>query len=189
MSRVLAVIGTAGRDKTKVMDKPLWLTLCDDVLARLKEGDTLVSGGAAWADHLAVYAFLHSRCNGLRLYLPAPLVQLVNGWRFQGIGPRSSGGAANYYHDRFSRAIGEDTLAQIADAQKLGAEVNPESASAGFKSMFARNRKIAQACNAVLAYTFNSGDEPADGGTLDTWRQVQSTDRVHVDLGVLACHN
>ncbi|TAL65811.1 MAG: hypothetical protein EPN79_11715 [Burkholderiaceae bacterium] len=183
--RTLAVIGTAGRDKTKIMDRSLWNAMFEDFIDRVRSDDTLVSGGAAWADHLAVQAFLILRCQGIRLYLPAPLVKTEKGWRFQELGPRSSGGAANYYHERFSAALRQDTRAQIAEAAKYGAVINAEPASAGFKAMFARNRKVANACNAILAYTFNSGDEPADGGTLDTWRQVQSTDRVHVDLGAL----
>lgn len=185
MIRRLAVIGTAGRDKTKVMDVALWRAMCSDLRARVRADDVLVSGGAGWADHLAVHAFLQGWCPALRLYLPAPLVQVHGRWQFAGAG-QSSGSAANWYHARFSAAVGVDSIAQIHQARERGAVVEAEPARAGFGGMFARNAKVASDCSAVLAYTFNHGDQPADGGTLNTWRQVRTDDRVHVDLGALA---
>lgn len=186
MARILAVIGTAGRDKSKPMDASLWAAMCEDVRGRLRSHDELVSGGAAWADHLAVHAFLQGWCAALRLYLPAPLVQLKTQWQFDEVGPKSSGGAANWYHARFTQTVGSDTRGEIALAIARGALMHTEPARAGFGGMFARNQKVATACNAVLAYTFNAGAEPADGGTMDTWKQARSADRVHVDLGALA---
>lgn len=50
---MLAVIGTAGRDKTVPMTRKLWDSMCTDLAARLEPTDVLVSGGAAWADHIA----------------------------------------------------------------------------------------------------------------------------------------
>lgn len=186
--RMLAVIGTAGRDKTRTMDLPLWRAMCADIRGRVHSSDHLVSGGAAWADHLAVHSFLNGWCDGLRLFLPAPLVLVRGQWKFEEAGARSSGSAANWYHSRFSSAVGVDTLSQIALAHEQGATVECEPASSGFAGMFARNKKVARCCNAALAYTFNAGEEPADGGTMDTWKQVPPASRVHVDLGALqAC--
>ena len=52
--------------------------------------------------------------------------------------------------------------------------------------MFARNGKIARVTAAAIAYTWGEADHPAQGGTLDTWRQIKSADKVHVSLSQLA---
>ncbi|MEJ8837637.1 hypothetical protein [Ramlibacter sp. AN1133] len=165
------------------MDRPLWDAMCADLQASIHPSDEAVSGGAAWSDHLAVHAFLQGWCGTLRLFLPAPLVQ-GSGWHFQEAG-KSAGSAANWYHQRFSAACGFDSIAQIREAIARGAVIDFEPARPGFGGMFARNAKVAGYCTAVRAYTFNAGDEPADGGTMDTWRKVAAADRTHVDLGAL----
>ena len=179
-SPILGIIGTAGRDKSKPMTLELWQAMCADFKSRLTGNEHLVSGGAAWADHLAVHAFLEGWAPALTLYLPAPM----GARQFQG--PHSSAAsAANYYHEKFSRVIGADSLAQIRQAFDRGAIISEEPAAPGYGAMFARNKKVAQRINAVVAYTFGQGDEPADGGTLDTWRQIESSHKVHVPLGGL----
>ena len=99
--RRVAVVGTAGRDKSKPMTKATWQAMLDDIRGRLQPDDVLVSGGAAWADHLAVHAYLQGWCEGLKLYLPAPFQ--VNKF----VGPAASAAsAANYYHLLFETATG-----------------------------------------------------------------------------------
>lgn len=174
--RTVAVIGTAGRDKSIPMTKPLWENMLLDVRPRVNPEDTLVSGGAAWADHLAVVMFLEGRVKHLVLHLPAPL---QNG-RFAGP-QRSAGAAANYYHGLFSQATGIDSLAQLQQAIAKGATVESEPEAAGYSAMFTRNAKVARKATAGLAYTFGTGDTPNDGGTKNTWDQIQG-ERVHVPL-------
>jgi len=179
MARI-ALIGTAGRNPEYPLSRGLWEAMVDDVFAWVDAGDTLVSGGAAWADHLAVRAYLDGKCCALELYLPAPLEH----GRFAG--PfKSAGATANYYHGKFSRVLGEDTLAQIVEAISKGAKVQHEPVGYGAGAMFARNRKVASAAQAVVAYTFGEGDQPADGGTLNTWRMVAGDDKTHVALAHL----
>lgn len=179
MARI-ALIGTAGRDKSYPLTRELWDAMTGDVGVWVNPEDVLISGGAAWADHLAVHAWLQGWCAGLELYLPAPL----EGGRFAG--PfKSAGSTANYYHQRFSGVIGEDTLAQVAHAIEKGAVTQFEPVAPGVGAMFVRNKKVAQAAQAVVAYTFGEGDQPADGGTLDTWKQVASGDRLHVPMSQL----
>jgi len=177
MTRI-AIIGTAGRDKTKPMTKALWSWMITDVLSRVPARSHVVSGGAAWADHLAVYLFLSGHAARLTLHLPAPL----NG-RF--IGPyNSAGSAANYYHDRFSKIIGEDTLSQIEKASDMpNCDGSFEPAAPGYQAMFTRNAKVAKA-DAMLAYTFGEGDQPLDGGTKNTWDQCRGT-KTHISLPYL----
>ena len=170
----IAVIGTAGRDKTIPMTRQLWEWMLEDARSRIPFGVCLVSGGAAWADHVAVVLFLEGHVKALRLHLPAPF----NG-RFEG--PRnSSASVANYYHSKFSSIIGEDTFSHISKAIDMGAEVTYEAPSVGYSGMFSRNKLVARS-DGMLAYTFGTGDTPADGGTRYTWDRSRGR-RLHVPL-------
>ena len=174
----IAIIGTAGRDKTKPMTKELWDWMKRDAMGRTSPDDHVVSGGAAWADHLAVWLFLNNHVSELTLHLPAPFSK----GRFEGPS-RSAGSAANYYHQLFSRVIGEDSLAQIAACEfmdNVNSTFEPEAE--GYAAMFARNRKVAQA-EEMLAYTFGEGVVPADGGTQNTWNQCRGT-KTHISLPI-----
>lgn len=180
--RIVAVIGTAGRDKTKPMTHGLWLAMCEDLLSRVSPDDELVSGGAAWADHLAVHAMLSGWVRRLTLYFPAPL----NNEGFQG--PRgSAASAANFYHHKFSSIIGINSIQELITVSTMpGVRTHAEPVAHGYGAMFSRNKKVAQAVNGVIAYTFGEGDQPADGGTLNTWNQIKSADRAHIALDSLA---
>ena len=128
----VAVIGTAGRDVARPMTKGLWLAMVDDVRQRVRETDVLVSGGAAWAQHLAVHAFLAGWVGGLELLLPAPLRAVDGAARFEG-GPRTSGAAVNHHHDLFTAATGVDGRAAIARALEHGARAEAEPVAAGYR--------------------------------------------------------
>lgn len=194
---MLAIIGTAGRgtDAAK-LSRPLYDAMYGRTLSAMGEWDDrdLVSGGAAWADHLAVRAFLEGEARSLRLFLPARF----EGRRFEGP-PADAARTANRYHAEFSRILGIDTLSQIEEAVRRGAVA---SFHAGFKT---RNLEVAAAASRVLAFTFGAGREPAvsveadeafgsafdaglkDGGTAHTWAQAWRADeKLHVDLGWLA---
>lgn len=176
----VAVIGTAGRDKGKPYTKQLWEAMLEDARRRFVSDVTLVSGGAAWADHLAVALFLENRDKfSLRLFLPSIFAEHTQ--RF--VGPaNSAASAANFYHEKFSRAIGVDSRGQIASLFKMGnVSIDCEPSSEGYGGMFARNKKVAQVSDACLAYTWGEGTEPADGGTMNTWKQIEGR-KVHVPL-------
>lgn len=175
--RVVAVIGTAGRDKTKPMSKETWTKMLEDARSRVRATDVLVSGGAAWADHLAVALFLEGRVAGLRLRLPAPLT--AKGFEGE---QGTAGGAANYYHGLFSATLGKNTIAEISAAIKKGAEVSYEPAGPGYSAMFARNAKVAAEATSVLAYTFGDGALPVDGGTKNTWDKSKAGEKIHVPI-------
>jgi len=140
----------------------------------------LVSGGAAWADHVAVSLFLMYQPKvELQLYLPCEwdgeartfVDDGTRNWR------TNPGGTANSYHRRFSDRMGKETLHGIDSAFNLGAtkQVIP-----GFK---ARNAGPASS-DYLLAFTWGEGDVPKDGGTKDTWdkaHQFEGT-RLHIPL-------
>lgn len=176
MNRIV-IIGTAGRDKTKRMDLVLWQWMLQHALTTIPKGSHLVSGGAAWADHLAVVLFIRGYATGLTLHLPAPF----RGGCFKGPS-KSSASAANWYHQKFSEAVGVDSLADIDMALRvLQCEHTCEPSQVGFGGMFARNAKVAADADILYAYTFGEGDVPAPGGTRDTWDQCKG-ERIHVPL-------
>lgn len=174
----IAIIGTAGRDKDRIYNLALWQWMVTDCWNRLPKECTGVSGGAAWADHLAVALFCMGRLKGLRLHLPAPFD--MDRCRFVGE-YGSAGGTANYYHEKFSRVMRENTLAHIAMAIQGGASWTYQPAQQGFGPFKARNTLVARDCTGMLAYTFGEGDVPADGGTRDTWDKFHG-EKIHVAL-------
>jgi hypothetical protein len=188
---MMAIIGTAGRkeDEGKLM-LPMWREVYREVRDRVleKEPDGLASGGAAWADHLAVQLYLTGKVDRLHLYLPAAF----EGGRFRdtgGYGTKNPGGTTNYYHRKFSAKLGINSLADIEAAIRKGAIVNVDPG--GF---FGRNSLLANATNSVIALTFGDGDyagpwisaEDAglkDGGTAHTWNRCIHHDHVeHICL-------
>lgn len=182
IARNVAIIGTAGRDKTKPMTKALWEAMCADASGRFLPdvGYHLISGGAAWADHVAVWLFLNGEVDKLTLHLPAPILE---GLVFSGP-PGSAATAANFYHAKFSKIIGKDSIQQITLARDMGAKITEQPMSEGYGAMFARNNLVAADANMCLAYTWGEGKVPADGGTKYTWDKITGR-KVHVPLGGL----
>jgi hypothetical protein len=163
----IAIIGTAGRDKLIPMSKELWRWMIRDVSSDVREDDTVISGGAAWADHLAVELFLTGKCKDIILHLPAPFCLQTK--RFSDAAYNKTSRACNFYHEKFSQIIGYDSLRQIAEVIDSKQFVTYEPKSNGYSGMFGRNDKVAAGCDFMLAYTFGRGDIPKDGGTKYTW--------------------
>ena len=182
--RKIAIIGTAGRDKNIEMNKETWNKMVKDINKRIKKGDTVISGGAAWSDHLAVKLFLDGKISKLKLRLPADFNSKTN--RFIGAFG-TPGGTVNYYHKKFSDKIGEDTLSQIGEAIKKGADVSYEPASEGYTAMFNRNTKVADESEGVIAYSYGDDIYPDNNtGTRDTWDKVYSDYKMHVPISKLS---
>lgn len=119
MFEAIAIIGTAGRDKTEKYTRPLWEAMLKHARTKFvpwKEYH-LISGGAAWADHLAVELFLEAPSQfSLSLYLPAPLTS-----QGEFLGPRrSSGATSNNYHEKFMKITGVNARRRILEAQEKG---------------------------------------------------------------------
>lgn len=188
----LAIIGTAGRDGK--MYASLWLEVLHylqnyinniknnipltTTLTTEQQFITLVSGGAAWIDHLAVILYLN-QFNDIKLKLILNLPchwdfdkhQFVdngsNDWRL------NPGKTSNHYHNLFSQKLGVNTLMQLEQAIQT-ADVRV------YNGFHARNNEIAVA-TVLLAFTWVTGDQPADGGTAHTWRQCRG-EKYHISL-------
>ncbi len=103
----VAIIGSAGRkDDADKVNLGLYAKMCRKVQELTKGDVTLVSGGAAFSDHVAVSVylmnrFLSDRRTWLELHLPAP-------WNHDDMCYvshkfRDVGSVANYYHTEFCK--------------------------------------------------------------------------------------
>lgn len=170
-----SIIGTSGRqdDKKRLTDKHFLAMLeCSKLMleqfqSSSYEVNTLVSGGAAWADHVAVKLFLDKQIPHLRLYLPCPF---LSDKKIFDITPRSDyekrtnlscGEILNGYHNLFSQKCRFTSLNEIQLAIENGAEIIIGN---GFKH---RNAKVAES-DAILAITFGENEFVKDGGTAHT---------------------
>lgn len=177
----LAIVGTAGRDDDeKKLTKDSFKAMCivaDGLIKQLKDSNYpithLVSGGSAWADHVAVKLFLEKKAPNLRLFIPC---QFSNG-SFEDEGYKNMsfpsqkgskflpGNTLNYLHGKFSRVTSINSLTEINLAKYEGAEIL--SCRGGFHG---RNAMVAKS-DIVLAMTFGNGKILKDGGTADTLRK------------------
>jgi hypothetical protein len=178
----VAIIGPAGRgqdgdrmslDVYKQMISACKRAITDD-LGLVANQVHLVSGGAAWADHVAVELFLAGDVAGLTLHLPC---KFVNGRFEKGDSSvlKSPGRISNELHGFFSAMLGRNTLTDIKKAISRGAY---RLVHDGFP---ARNCKVATASH-MIAMTWASGQEPGRGSTLETWKRWRGVRRVHLSL-------
>lgn len=186
----LAIIGTAGRkDDADLLTLDKWKEM-KRVIARFVEERNIlsaISGGAAYADHLAVGLYNADYIENLELALPCAydldnIMFVDNGdkdWR------KNPGKTCNYYHRQFSEKVGINSLLQIKDAIISGAIVKIED---GF---FARNSLVAEA-DILIAFTFGEGAKLKDGGTADTTKKFlnkhNSSLAYHYDLNSMTLY-
>lgn len=181
----IAIIGTAGRrDDAVRLDWPTYLLMRAAVLEQLQRIPRPWhgrSGGAAWADHIAVDLYLCGILDELTLYLPCPINQ-----RGEFV-DSPTGRIARYYHNVFSRiraAAGLGTsFDDLAAVMRLGAQVGYVDAEHG-EGFHPRNILVGQ-CEVVIALTFGGGVVPKDGGTRHTWDNSTAPTKIHIPIGKL----
>lgn len=173
MEITFSIVGTAGRkdDASKLSKQHFeaMYSIANGLLYQFKEYNYpithLVSGGAAWADHVAVKLFLNHKFPNLRLFLPA---KWENGAFYDNkiTGAfQNPGGTSNYYHKRFQNVTNINSLSDIQIAKGEGAELIEVT-----RGFHARNALIAKS-DFILAMTFGHEHEVKDGGTADTIRK------------------
>jgi len=183
----VGIIGTAGRKGTHVK---LSLGIFKSMVAQAEQIITeqlhlswntvhLVSGGAAWADHVAVMTYMAHQDEDCSLTLHLPCEWTKKG--FADTGERdwrvNPGRTANHYHNLFSKMVERDTLYDIEFVSQLGATLDCDAK--GFNN---RNSAIAKA-DYLIAFTW-AKDKPEEGGTLDTWKKSNGI-KIHVSLSEL----
>lgn len=188
-TRLVAVIGTAGRGKDSERLRPGDYDLMYEILLKvLPEKCEIISGGAAWADHLAVTLALDpaqkERIEHVTLELPS---QFGDSYLDD-----EAGHVSNYYHHKFCYTTGINSLKELAVMvhHKAGKENVTINVGKGF---FDRNARVAKA-DALVAFTFGNGIVPKDGGTANTVRKYFEIggdfgrDFTHVDLNDFSVH-
>ena len=144
----------------------------------------LVSGGAAWGDHVAVSLYLRSITetpfSGLELHVPCAWIPLNHAYEDDGVADWrvNPGHLANGLQRVFGTAISRDTLSEIEAARNVGAVVIDSA-----KGFHARNSAIAAASDYLIAFT-SDDVEPISGGTADTWNKFNrgSGRRFHINI-------
>jgi hypothetical protein len=178
----LAIIGTAGRkDDGRKLSRAIYLKMYRYARNLILQGTfgnqqelELVSGGAAWADHIAVSLHKDPELKlPLTLFFPAD-------WDFtkQCYCGNQAASTANYYHEKFSRDVGVNTLTGLEQAlldKNVTYFVN-------LKGFLERNIQVATLADVVLAFTFGKGEVPKDGGTRHTWDRCEGKLRIHVPI-------
>lgn len=185
----VGIIGTSGRrDDLGKLDLYLFTWMVNkacELIRQLEEesGDSevrLVSGGAAFADHIAVRLFNAEKVDRLLLCLPARF------WREQHLyNPNEQAGfQSNHYHQIFSqKCFGQvnASLLDVHEAIERGAET---SIHAGFLT---RNRFIAHHSDFLIAFTFGRQEYLKNGGSAHTMGVFLSSPKaekasLHVNL-------
>lgn len=212
----VAIVGTSGREPedAKRLTREVYRAMCKEAERVIRDewklapsAVRLVSGGSAWADHVAVDLFLSTRhpfhpaaatataaahYGGLTLFLPAPILPstsvLSDGYLFSTTS--TYGKRLNGLHRAFSakaksvkRASERKhcrSITDMTDAKVFGAVLDTSSSNKG--GFLARNTRIAQAAQYLLALTW--GDDvkapKAASGTHDTWRKAQAAGCTHL---------
>ena len=131
-----------------------------------------VSGGAAWADHVAIR--MHLDRPETKLTVWAPCFMRQDG-RF--LEKNNVGRLANRLHHQFSQATGMDSFADLSRVRN-----SVDMRCSGFHQ---RNERIADGCDYMIAFSWASGAEPTEGGTRHTWSLCRAP-KIHVPMGSLA---
>lgn len=133
----------------------------------------MVSGGSAWADHVAVKLFLEGEFAKLELHLPAKFDCSQN--KFES---NQSGSRLNSLHQIFSDKTQSDTLNELSRA--ISDPLTQTSIHDGFHN---RNTLVANQCDYLIAFTFNGTNSvPKEGGTKDTWDKCPHSNKMHLSL-------
>ena len=183
MKNKISIIGTAGRGTSILtLNETVYQKMYDTTLEVLSNYDidntVLVSGGAAWADHLVVKYKLEHNEHPIELHLPAEFDVDNSGFIENKDG--DAGSTANYYHLRFSERCNIDSLLELSIAIQL---INTLCIDT-YKGFFARNLEVSKS-NVVIALTYGDKDRVKDGGTFHTaknYLKLGGKELWHIDL-------
>lgn len=198
---VVSIVGTAGRKEDGAkLNRNVFENMKTKAEAlilnkfKLRKQDVLlVSGGSAWADHIAVSLWLENMYtgspedmySGLRIFLPCGYDNGNTGTQFQfrQHNKRDDPGTTlNRLHNQFNSAMGNgfDSLKDLLCTEALGAEL-----CCSFSGFLNRNIQVAK-CDYMIAFTWgDSYGQPKSGGTFHTWKNCKSQNKIHVPLNTL----
>lgn len=181
----IGIIGTAGRgENIKYLNGEIWDRMVMITRSYIEKNITtdwrkvtLVSGGAAWSDHIAVRLFMEIPGAKLTLHLPCKFDR--NEKRFVDNGNKESylnpGLSANRYHHYFKNKIGSDSFEELDDAIECGTKVYDR-----YKGFLHRNLAVGKV-DYLLAFTFDD-HKPESGGTKHTWDKSKCQNKIHFNI-------
>lgn len=164
--KTLAIIGTAGRrEDGPRLTSHHWdrMYAAASKVIEVEGIEALVSGGAAWADHIAVVKGSYANPKiPTKVYLPSNERDI---------------GIMRYYHASFSKLMGYDTYSEVFVA-------NCDHHGGTFHD---RNALVAADADIYLAMTFGDGPQVKDGGTAHTvgLMDARGIPGYHLDLNTL----
>lgn len=181
----LAIIGTSGRspNEKKLIDPSHFEFATESVISYIRDvlgldpfDIILVSGGSAWMDHVAINLYLGGGFGGLNLYLPSKFdpkqKKFVN---------THEGRTLNQLHEQFTNKM--NLINSFDDLTKITSRGPKHNIKIQIKRGFLqRNTLIAQNCDHLLAFTFDSDSDSITGGTKNTWDKTYHPNKVHFNL-------
>lgn len=182
MSTTLSIIGTSGRTHKHPLTASLYekmVNKAEEFLETITGQIELVSGGAAWSDHVAVTLFLKRSDVRLTIHSPCEFDVVKGTYKDSGVVNfrTNPGGTSNYYYRTFSEVMGREMRVELVEAIRKGATVTTSK-----KGFHARNSDVAKS-DVLLAFTWESNG-PETGGTYDTWKKAKG-EKHYVDLNGL----
>lgn len=199
----LAIIGTAGRKEDAphlASDPKRYYTRmldCARRVANIVGADTLVSGGAAWSDFMAIALFLEAPTRyRLLLELPEKLdVSSEHKRVYRDTGEvdwvNNPGGTSNHYLRAFSKQCHSFMGSFFPWVPYEDVSLNPMCTITVTKGFKERNLEVAKAYH-CLAMTFGDKRQLKDGGTAHTMSAFLAReghgDSYHLDLNTLSLY-
>jgi len=178
----VSIIGTSGRGCLNAMNKKIYKKMIiktKDIIENHFKLDPknicLVSGGAAWADHVVVKLYLDKYVSNALLYLPCQWNHVSGKYVDRIQDHHNVAHIANQYHDLFSKKMKCNTLYEIQKAINQGLIIN--TSNYGFKN---RNIEVAKS-DYLIAFTWNRVI-PQKGGTAHTWKNTTTPQKIHINL-------
>jgi len=185
----VSIIGSASSKGNiqweNLLNKKTWEKLCQQAedyisshISNQWSNIHLISGGAAWCDHIAIYLYLKHLDSHLTLHFPCKWDStqkrfINNGQSHWAANP---GKLANSYHRSFTQKISEDTLGQIQLAIDKGAIIYDH-----YKGFHDRNSAVGKSQH-MIAFSFSQTNEPTDGGTSHTWKHSKCPNKKHFTI-------
>jgi hypothetical protein len=173
----ISIIGTAGRGKQPSREQYFSAVRHAEKLTSQYEEVHLISGGAAWMDHVAVSLYIMGKADSLTLYFPCKWSSFSE--RFEG--STFTAGVACHYHHQFShvmtggRSRGR-TMHGITLAIEKGAKYH--EITEGFK---ARNLLVGKT-DILLCFHWGEGVGPPPGGSRHTWDNSNASEKWYVSI-------
>lgn len=183
----MTTIGIIGVAHGQTLNLDVWNRMCqtaEHYITSKIDSDWshihLVSGGAAWSDHVAVYLYMQHPEAKLTLHLPCRWDHIHQQFVDNGGShwAHNPGRLANKYHHMFTQMVGFNSLQQLETVMTQGASIVDH-----YKGFHARNRVVGDV-QCLLAFSYAPGDKPVTGGTLYTWKHSNASVKQHYPIKI-----